>query len=115
MAGEARAVEREKLDREQRYFRVAAKTAAYSPQWLRRVRKALGMRVREMARDLEVNPSVIFRLEKSEEKKAISLRAMEKVAAAMGCKVVYAIVPREGRTLTELAEKQRWERELGRR
>ena len=62
-----------------------------------------------MARELGVNVSVIFRLEKSEEQKSISLRALEKMAETMGCKLVYAIVPRGGKTLAELAE----EREVG--
>jgi ribosome-binding protein aMBF1 (putative translation factor) len=113
MVNEERAIEREKLDREQRYFRYAARTASYYPNWLRRVRQALGVHVTDMARELDVNPSVIYRLEKSEDKKAISLRAMEKAAGAMDCKVVYAIVPRGGKTLLELAERRRWARRLG--
>ncbi len=104
---------REKLDHEQRIFRVAAKKAPDFPQWLRRVRQGLGLQAREMARELGVNVSVIFRLEKSEEQKSISLRALEKMAEAMGCKLVYAIVPRGGKTLAELAE-ERVEEEAGR-
>ena len=53
-----------------------------------------------MARELEVNPSVIFRLEKSEERKTISLKAMD-------CKLVFAVVPQGDETLMELAEQQR--------
>ena len=67
----------------------------------------------EMAKKLDVNPSVIYRLEESEDRKAISLRAMAKVADAMECKVVYGIVPRDGGTLMELAEQQRWRKRLG--
>jgi hypothetical protein len=40
------------------------------------------------------------------------LRALEKAAEAMDCKVVYAIVPRGGKTLMELAERQRWRKKL---
>lgn len=104
---------REKLDRELRYFRIAGKKASYFPGWLRRVRQALGVQITEMARELEVNRSVIQRLEKSEDGKGISLRALEKVAGAMECKLVYAIVPRGGKTLMELAEQQRWRRKRG--
>jgi transcriptional regulator with XRE-family HTH domain len=112
MESEERMVEREKLDREQRNFRVAAKKASFYPQWLRRVRKALGVQAGEMARELEVHRSVIYRLEESENKKSISLRAMEKMAEAMDCRVVYAIVPRNGKTLMELGEELRWKRKL---
>ena len=103
---------RARMDREQRYFRIAAKKASYSPQWLKRVRQALGVHATDMARTLEVNVSVIYRLEKSEENKSASLRAMEKAAEAMDCRVVYAIVPRGGKTLMELAERQKWRRKL---
>ncbi len=103
---------REKLDHEQRIFRAAAKRVLSSPHCLRRVRQGLGLQAREMARELGVNVSVIFRLEKSEEQKSISLRALEKMAEAMGCKLVYAIVPRGGKTLAELAEERRWGEKL---
>jgi transcriptional regulator with XRE-family HTH domain len=112
MKSEERAAEREKLDREQRYFRIAAKKASLSAHCLRRVRTALGIHATDIARALDVNTSVIFRLEKSEEKKAASLRAMEKVAEAMDCRLVYAIVPRGGKTLMELAEAERWRKKL---
>ena len=112
MVNRDRAIEREKLDKEQRYFRIAAKQASYFPHWLRRVRQSLGLHVADIARELEVNASVIYRLEKSEDKKAISLRALEKAAAAMECKVVYAIVPRGGETLLELAERQQWRKRI---
>jgi predicted DNA-binding mobile mystery protein A len=112
MESDDRAIEREKLDRELRFFRIAGKKASYDPQWLRKVRRALGVRVTDMARELGVNKSVIHRLEQSEEKKAISLNSMEKAAGAMDCKLVYAIVPRAGRTLLELAERRKWAKKL---
>jgi len=114
MDNEERVLVRARMDREQRYFRIAAKKASYSPQWLKRVRQALGVHATEMARTLDVRVSVIYRLEKSEDKKSVSLRALEKAAEAMDCKVVYAIVPRAGKTLMELAERQRWRKKLGR-
>jgi transcriptional regulator with XRE-family HTH domain len=115
MVSEKRAIEREKLDRELRFFRIAGKKASYYPHWLRRVRLALGAHVTDIARDLGVNKSVIHRLEKSEDKKAISLNSLEKAAGAMDCKLVYAIVPRGGKTMLELAERQQWRRKLARK
>ena len=115
MRSERRAIEREKLDKEQRFFRIAGKNASYYPHWLRRVRGALGVHATDMARELGVNASVIYRLEGSEDKKSISLNSLEKAAGAMDCKVVYAIVPRAGKTLLELAERQRWRRKLERK
>jgi len=114
MGSEDRAIWRERLDRELRHFIIAGKKAEYFPHWLRRVRQALGLHVTDIARALKVNKSVIYRLEKSEDKKSISLNSLEKAAEAMDCKLVYAIVPRGVNTMLELAETQKWRRKLGR-
>jgi ribosome-binding protein aMBF1 (putative translation factor) len=114
MEGASKAAKRANLDQEQRYFRIAARKASYYPRWLKRVRQAVGVHVTDMAKELEVNASVIYRLEKSEERKTISLKALEKMARAMGCKVVYAVIPLGGKTLMELAERLHWERQFKR-
>jgi hypothetical protein len=44
---------------------------------------------------------------------ALSLSVEQWVAWAMGCKLVYGIVPESGRTLEELAERRLWESVLG--
>jgi transcriptional regulator with XRE-family HTH domain len=114
MKMESRAIERRQLDDEQRHFQMAGKHRSFAPRWLKRVRLALGVRAVDMAADLGVNPSVIFRLEESEARKSISLRALEKLAGAMECTLVYAIVPRGGKSLTELAEWRAWREKLER-
>jgi hypothetical protein len=60
-----------------------------------------------------VNPSGIFELEARELKNTISLRSMSRMAQAMGCKVVYGIVPEGGKKLEDLVEKRLWA-EIGR-
>jgi hypothetical protein len=55
-----------------------------------------------------VNPSGIFELEARELKNTISLRSMSRMAQAMGCKVVYGIVPEGGKKLEDLAEERLW-------
>jgi hypothetical protein len=62
---------------------------------------------------LDVNPSVFFRLEQSERRGTISLNRLGQVARAMGCMLAYAIVPRNGKTLEDLADKRKWEKEIG--
>jgi transcriptional regulator with XRE-family HTH domain len=80
---------------------------------LQAVRQALGVPVAEIARVLQVSKSVVFRLEASERRRRISLRSMARLAAAMGCHIVYAVVPRDGGTLEEMAERRKWSRMLG--
>ena len=113
MREEQRALARRRLDRELRFYRQADKEKHPTPELLRIVRQALGLKVAEVARGARVNRSVIFRLEESERRGTISLRAMARMAEAMGCKVVYAVIPKEGQTLEGMAERRKWERILG--
>ena len=96
------------LDGELRLFRMAAKKFVLPPRWLRRVREALGVTVVEIAKELGVQRSAIYQLEASEERQTISLRAMERVARAMECRVVYAVIPECGASLMEVAERRKW-------
>ncbi len=113
MRADEREWERKKLDKEMRPFRQAHKQKHPTQELLRAVRQVLGVPMAELARKAGVNRSVIFRLERSEQRQTISLNAMARVARAMGCTVVYGIVPFSGETLAELADRQKWERRLG--
>src|SRR5271154_7132050 len=70
--------------------------------WLRAFRHALGLSLKSVAGSLKVSPQAIHQLEKSEAAGTISLGQLEAVAGAMGCRVAYAVVPRQG-SLAELA------------
>ena len=51
---------------------------------------------------MKVSPQALHQLEKSEAAGTISLKQLDAAASAMGCRVVYAVVPRKG-SLAELA------------
>jgi XRE family transcriptional regulator, regulator of sulfur utilization len=70
--------------------------------WLKAIRQALGKSLKSVGGELKVTPQAIHQLEKSEAAGTISLKQLEAVSGAMGCHVVYTIVPNQG-TLTELA------------
>jgi predicted DNA-binding mobile mystery protein A len=70
--------------------------------WLRAVRQALGLSLKTVGGRLKVTPQAIHLFEKSEAVGSISLRQLEAVAGAMGCRVVYTLLPLRG-TLAELA------------
>ena len=69
--------------------------------------------VAEIAEKMGVNRSIIFDLEAREPKNTITLKSMSRMAEAMDCKVLYGIVPIEGKTLEDLAEKRLWASLLG--
>jgi predicted DNA-binding mobile mystery protein A len=61
--------------------------------WIKAIRGALGLNTRQLADLLGVTHSTVHRLEKGEAKGKATLESIEKAARAMGCKVIYAIVP----------------------
>jgi transcriptional regulator with XRE-family HTH domain len=112
MREEQRQYARRKLDKEMRYYRIAAREERPTQELLRTVRRVLGVPVEEIARELKVSKSVVFRLEASERRGRITFKSMTRVANAMGCQMVYALVPRDGGTLEEMAERRKWSRLL---
>jgi|GraSoiStandDraft_4_1057263.scaffolds.fasta_scaffold209218_2 predicted DNA-binding mobile mystery protein A len=63
--------------------------------WLRTIREALGMTTAQVARRLGVTQQTVAKLEKSEAAGTISLESLARVAAALGCKVAYAVISRQ--------------------
>lgn len=62
--------------------------------WVRAVRDALGMSTRDLAARLSVTSMAISKLEASERAGTIGLDTLTRAADALGCDVVYALVPR---------------------
>ena len=71
--------------------------------WIRAIREATGITVRDLARRLDRAPSVAMRLERSEAESRITLASLRSAADAMGCRLVYALVPK-GESFQELLE-----------
>jgi predicted DNA-binding mobile mystery protein A len=103
-----RELTRKRLDFEMRSYRQAGKEKNPTNDLLRTVRRALHIPVAEIAGRMGVNRSAVFELEAREVKNTISLRSMSRMAQAMGCKVVYGIVPEGGKKLEDLAEERLW-------
>lgn len=61
--------------------------------WLKAIRGALGINTRQLAERLGVKHAAILQFEKREAEGTISLESIQKVAQAMRCRFVYAVVP----------------------
>ncbi len=72
--------------------------------WLRTARKALGMSGAQLARRMGLSRARIGDAERAELSGGISLKSMQAAAEAMGCRLVYAIVPMQ--TVEELVNAQ---------
>jgi predicted DNA-binding mobile mystery protein A len=71
--------------------------------WLRAVREALGITIREVSRKMRKTPQTVASFEKSEAADRITLQTLRHYAEALDCQLVYAIVPKNA-SLNQLAE-----------
>jgi len=114
---EMRAMERKvllrKLDKEMRHYRLAAREENPTNELLRTLRKVLRVPMKEIAGKMGIVESTLFQLEGREGTGSITLGSLGRIAEAMGCKVVYGVVPLNGKTLEELAEERMWRDVLG--
>jgi predicted DNA-binding mobile mystery protein A len=63
--------------------------------WVHEIRRALGMTEAQLGTSLGVAQSTIAELESREAKGTVSLNSLRRLAHALDCEVVYAIVPRK--------------------
>ena len=68
--------------------------------WIRAIRDALGMSQRELAARLRITGPAVAKFEQSEVQGTITLATLSKVAEALDCTLVYALVPRTSLTET---------------
>lgn len=61
--------------------------------WIKAIREALGMSSTQLAKRLGVRQPSVVALEQSEAKGTIELATLRRVAEALDCKVIYALVP----------------------
>jgi predicted DNA-binding mobile mystery protein A len=82
--------------------------------WLRAIRNALGMTTAQLARRLAVSQPRIVELEQSEVSGSVTLKTLQRAAEALGCRLVYALVPERPLAETMQARAERIaDREVG--
>lgn len=94
------------LERALKPYLAARETPRPQRGWIRAIREASGVTVREMAKRLRKAPSGAAHLEGSEAEYRITLGSLRNAADALGCQLVYALVPKNGSigSIQELAE-----------
>jgi predicted DNA-binding mobile mystery protein A len=63
--------------------------------WIKAIREALGMSSAQLAKRLTIKQPTVVALEQSELKGTIQLATLRRIAAAMNCTLVYALVPND--------------------
>ena len=62
--------------------------------WVRTIRKALGLTIKQLAKRLDVDPSRVVKIETAEIEGRVTLRSLQTVAEQFDCHFVYGFVPR---------------------
>ena len=94
-------LKRLQLDATLRRFRGLKLTSPPRGGWVRAIREALGMTQEQLGSRAGISRQTVQDLERAEAERRITLESLDRLARAMGCRVVYAIVP-EGGTLNAL-------------
>jgi predicted DNA-binding mobile mystery protein A len=63
--------------------------------WIKAIREALGMTTAQLARRMGISQPGVVILEQSEALAHIKLETLQRAAAAMNCRLVYALIPEE--------------------
>lgn len=71
--------------------------------WLASARQGLALSQRQVGKKMRTSGQAIQQFERAEAEDRITLRTLRRVAGAMGCDLVYVIVPRSG-SFADLAE-----------
>jgi predicted DNA-binding mobile mystery protein A len=86
---------RAQLDQRLREFGPARRYAPPIHGWIKAVRQTLGMSMEQLAKRLKIKQPTLARLEQSEVKGTIELATLRRVAEALDCTLVYALVPNQ--------------------
>jgi predicted DNA-binding mobile mystery protein A len=105
MKPEFRELRLSQLDRSLEAFAGTHSVSRPQRGWLRAVREALGITIRDVARRMRKTPQTVASFEKSEETYRITLQTLRHYAEAMDCELVYAIVPKAD-SLKQLLERR---------
>ena len=79
-------------------FKEIGAVARFTPPvrgWIKAIREALGMSTAQLAKRLRIKQPSVIALEKSEAKGTIELATLRRVAEALDCTLVYALVPKK--------------------
>lgn len=89
-----RRIARRNLDKRLAGLRSGDELTRPQKGWVRAIRDAIGMTAAQLAARMKVSQPRIADLEKAEVDGRLTLNSLERAAEAMGCTLVYALVPR---------------------
>jgi predicted DNA-binding mobile mystery protein A len=103
MKPEFRGLRLRQLDRALKPFYETKLVTRPRKGWVRAIREATGITLQSIAQKLSVRIPAVSAFERNEAEYRITLGSLRDLADALGCQLVYAIVPKQG-TIKDLAE-----------
>jgi predicted DNA-binding mobile mystery protein A len=94
MAARQSNLKRLQLDDGLQAFRAAQSVQRPRVGWARAIREALGMTQAQLGARIKVSRQAVQDLEHAEAERRITLDSLDRLAEAMQCRVVYALVPK---------------------
>ena len=98
-------LKRRQLDRKLIHLQPLEKTRSPKEGWLKAIRESLGMTASQAAARVNVSQQSWTKAEISEAQGTTSLATLRRMAEALGCSLVYAVVPRDG-SLDEILKRR---------
>ena len=95
MKPQERAIARKNLDKKLNLLRNSDILTRPQRGWVKAIREALGMTTAQFGRRMGVSQPRASNVEKAEASGKITLESLERAAAALDCRFVYALVPHE--------------------
>lgn len=83
----------QQIERRLNHFKKQEEAMQIQTGWIRYIRTALGMTLDTLAKRSKLSISTLSQAEKREEQGKVTLETLNKMAAAMDCELIYAIVP----------------------
>ena len=105
MANRKTGLKRRQLDHALRAYPPAKSSTIPPSGWIRSIRQALGMTQSQLGAKLGFSRQSVQDFEKAEAERRITLDSLDRLARAMGCRLVYALVPEAG-SLDELRRRR---------
>jgi predicted DNA-binding mobile mystery protein A len=80
-----------------------------SKGWISVIRKTLNMSLRQLGNKMSITPQSVRDLEKREEEKTVTLKALTEAAEALDMTLVYGFIPKDG-SLEKFIERKAYEK-----
>jgi len=97
-------VQRKSLDQKIGLLKPLAQIPLPRKGWLKAIRESLGITTRQLAKKIGTGNGNILTFEQGEINRTLTLKTLERLARAMNCRLVYALVPNT--SLEEMLDEQ---------